>query len=185
MPEGSKQAAILIATSFQAMNRAARGSQDTLVSDATVMILFACFYIEATLNYIADFTGNAPAMAKFLEKPYPGMQDKLAWFYNKFVARKKAPDRKHLYDSEIKTKLRRKYPGFAELHNFRNDISHGQVNKCAASMATANRLRQNAKDLVAALYDAASKGGVEVPRITTYNEAVTSYNDVKPTVRCR
>jgi hypothetical protein len=146
MPEGSKQAAILIATSFRAMNRAARGREETLVSDATVLILFAGFYVEATLNYIADITGNGPTMAKFLEKRYPGMQDKF---------------------------------------KFRNDISHGQVNKCAASLVTAMRLRQNAKDLVATLYDATSKAGLDVPRITTYQEAIASFTDVNPTVRCK
>src|SRR3972149_7536449 len=144
MPEGSKQAAILIATSFQAMNRAAQGRKDTLVSDATVMTLFAGFYTEAPLNYIADFTGNAPAMTDFLKKPYPGMQDKLAWFYNTYVARQKVPNRGQLYARGIEAKLRRKYPGFAELYKFRNDISHGQVNKCAASMPTAHRLRKRA-----------------------------------------
>ena len=185
MPEGSKQAAILIATSFQAMNRASERRKETLVSDATVMILFACFYVEATLNYIAEFTGKSDAMEDFLKKPYPGMQDKLAWFYNTYVARKKSPNKKQLFKSGIKTKLRRKYPGFAELYKFRNDISHGQVNKCAASMATADRLRQCAKDLVAALYDATSKAGCEVPRITTYKEAIAFFNDVNPTIRCR
>jgi hypothetical protein len=185
MPEGSKQAAILIATSFQAMNRVAQGNKDALVSDATVMILFSCFYIEATLNYIADFTGNDDAMTRFLERPYPGMQDKLAWFYNKYVARKKSLNRRQLFQSGITAKLRRKYPGFSELYKFRNDISHGQVNRCAASNATATRLRQNAKDLVAALYDATLRIGVEVPRITTYNEAVATFTNVNPTIRCR
>jgi hypothetical protein len=185
MPEGSKQAAILIATSFRAMNRAARGREETLVSDATVLILFAGFYVEATLNYIADITGNGPTMAKFLEKRYPGMQDKLGWFYNTYVARRKASSRDQLFKMGIKTKLRRKYPGFAELYKFRNDISHGQVNKCAASLVTAMRLRQNAKDLVATLYDATSKAGLDVPRITTYQEAIASFTDVNPTVRCK
>jgi hypothetical protein len=185
MAEGSKQAAILIATSFQAMNRAAEGRKDTLVSDATVMILFASFYVEATLNYIAEFTGNGPAMAKFVKKSHPGMQDKLAWFYNMYVARRKALSKEQLYDRGIESKLRRKYPGFAEIYKFRNDISHGQVNKCAASMATANRLRQSAKDLVAGLYHATAKAGCDIPRITTYRQAIASFSDVNPMTRCR
>jgi hypothetical protein len=185
MAEGSRQAAILIATSFQAMNRAAQGRRDTLVSDATVMILFAGFYIEATLNYMAEATGNAQAMANFLEKPYPGLQDKLGWFYNTFVATKKASNRRQLYQRKIEAKLRRRYPGFAELYKFRNDISHGQVNKCAGSMPTASRLRNSAKHIVAALYQATSKAGYHVPRIMTYQEAIAYFSNVDPTVRCR
>jgi hypothetical protein len=184
MPEGSKQAAILIATSFQAMNRAAEGRRDTLVSDATVMILFAGFYLEATLNYIAEATGNAPTMVKLLKKPFPGLQDKLGWFYNSFVAKKKASTRKQLYQWGIEAKLRRKFPGFAELYKFRNDISHGRINKCAASLQTANRLRNNAKSIVAALYTITSKTGHPVSRIPTYQEAIAHFTNVNPTARC-
>jgi hypothetical protein len=185
MPEGSRQAAILIATSYQALNRAVAGRQDTLVADSTVLILFAGFYIEATLNYIAEYTGNSATMAEFLKNDYPGMQDKLAWFYNEYVAKRKAINKKDLFKSGIKTKLRRRYPGFAELYKFRNDISHGQVNRCAGSLATAKRLRQNAKDLVADLYSATSKAGCKVPRIVTYQDAMSSFSDLKPSVHCR
>ena len=50
-------------------------------------------------------------MAKFLENPYPGMQDKLAWFYNEYIAKRKATNKKQLNKSGIKAKLRRRYPG--------------------------------------------------------------------------
>jgi hypothetical protein len=185
MPEGTKQAAILIATSFRAMNRASLGRKETLVPDAVIMMLFAGFYVEATLNYITEYTGSAASMASFVRKRYPGMQDKLAWFYNRFVAKRKAATKKQLYITGIEAKPRRRYPGFAELYRFRNDLSHGQVNRCAGSLATAKRLRQNAKDLVADLYAVASKKTrSEIPRIVTYHHAIAAFSDIKPWVRC-
>ena len=45
--------------------------------------------------------------------------------------------------------------------------------------------RQNAKDLVADLYSATSKAGCDVPRIATYQDAMASFNDLKPSVHCR
>lgn len=149
------------------------------------MILFAGFYIEATLNYLRDRTRKRASMRKFLRKRYPGMQDKLAWFYNEFIARAKAPTKEALYKRGIKSKLRRKFPGFAELHRFRNDISHGEVNRCAASLATAQRLRQNAKDLVAELYSYTARAGFEVPRIVTYQDAITFFGNLEPSIPCR
>jgi len=52
MSEGSEDAAILIATSYQALNRAMRTNDDKLITDCTVLVLFAGFYVESTLNHI-------------------------------------------------------------------------------------------------------------------------------------
>ena len=174
MAEGSKQAAILIATSFQALNRAFEGRQETLISDCTVLILFAGFFIEATLNHIIDHIGQSRQMRAFLHKRYPGMQDKLAWFYNEFVGRIRAPTKKELFDQGIESKLGRRFPGFPELYRFRNDISHGEINVSATSLARARRLRQQAKDLVGELYLIAEGAGHKVPRLVTYKAAVAS-----------
>lgn len=55
MPEGSRQAALLIAISYQALNRALKAKDETLVSDCTVLTLFAGFYVEATpTDYYLD-----------------------------------------------------------------------------------------------------------------------------------
>jgi hypothetical protein len=94
MPEGSKDAAILIATSWQALNRANFGNPNTLITDCTVVILFAGFFVEANLNYIIEEMGMTAHMRGFLKKDYPGIQDKLGWFYNEYVARQKVGTRK-------------------------------------------------------------------------------------------
>jgi len=168
MPEGGSHAPILIATSWQALNRAIQRNQDTLVCDCTIVILFAGFYIEANLNYITEQLHMTRQMNSFLNQNYPGLQDKLSWFYNEFVARSKARNRSTLYSRGIKKKIRRLFPGFAKIYQFRNDISHGVINKNAQSFDKALQLRQQAKDIVGEFFTILRKHGHDIPRDTTY-----------------
>lgn len=173
MPEGSGVAAILIATSWQALNRANLGNQNTLICDCTVLILFAGFFVESNLNYIIEELKMKKQMIRFLNnQKYPGLQDKLGWYYNQYVARSKATDKSQLYRLGIKSKLRRKFPGFAKLYRFRNDLSHGVINQSAKSLREAEQLRKQAKDIVAMLFEIASNAGHEIPRMVTYDEAI-------------
>ena len=105
MPEVSKEVSIIIATSWQALNRAISGNQETLICDCTIVILFAGFFLESKLDYIIEEMKLKSEMKVFLKKKYPGMQDKLSWYYNKFVARAKAKNSKQLYSKNIKRKI--------------------------------------------------------------------------------
>jgi hypothetical protein len=172
MPEGTPDAAILIAISWQALNRAIRGSAKTRIADCTVLILFAGFFIEANVNYIVDQMNKTNEMRNFIGTPYPGLQDKLAWYYNIFVARKKASTRNQMYQMGIKAKLRRKFPGFATIYKFRNEISHGRVNRTANSVSDAKHLRIQCKAIVDDLFDIAARVGYSIKRVTTYDEAL-------------
>jgi hypothetical protein len=172
VPEAGKHAPILIATSWQALNRALVEGPQTQICNCTVVILFAGFYVEANLNHIAEELKLRHSMKSFLNQRHAGLQDKLAWFYNEFVARKKAPNRAALFRGGITKKLRRRFPGFAKLYRFRNDLSHGVVNKSARSLTEAQQLRQQAKDLVANLFDILEKHGQIVSRDMTYYEAI-------------
>ena len=58
MPEATADAAILIAASYQAMNRAAAGDPGTQLCDCTVTVAFAGFYIEASLNHLIAQLGR-------------------------------------------------------------------------------------------------------------------------------
>ena len=179
MSEGSDHAAILIATSYQALNRAIQSNQDMLITDCTVLILFAGFYVEATLNHIFEFIDKDINAFPLHEnstsgKRYPGMQDKLAWFYNEFVEESKASNWSEIRKKDINSKLRTMFPGFSELHRFRNDISHGRINETAKSLTTAQTLRQQAKDLVGQLYAITTAKGYAVPRLVTYKDALAS-----------
>lgn len=172
MPEGSKDAAILIATSWQALGRAIRGNTATQICDCTVVTLFASFFIEANLNYIIEKLHMKNQMIAFLNnKPFPGLQDKLGWFYNQYIAKTKAKTKKDLFDKGIESKLKRRYPGFAALYRFRNDLSHGVINHTARSLQKVIELRQQAKDIVDDLFSVAARAGHVIPRVTTYQQA--------------
>lgn len=102
----------------------------------------------------------------------PGLQDKLAWFYNEYVARSKTTNRETLYNRGIKAKLRRRFPGFAELYRFRNDVAHGVVNSNAKSLQKTRTLRQQAKDISKALFEIAVAQGHNVAPSTDYWRAI-------------
>ena len=179
MPEVNKDATILVATSWQALCRARNSTGETQLCDCTVVILFAGFFLEANLNEIIERLGLYNQMKKFLcpkkSKYEPGLQPKLAWFYNEFVARQKASNQDQMYKNGIKRKIGRKFPGFAELHRFRNDISHGVINKTARSLQKTEGLRQQAKEIVDSLFEITERAGHDIPRDTTYWDAIKAY----------
>ena len=172
MAEGSKDAAILIATSWQALGCAIQPNSPTKICDSTVVTLFASFFIEANLNYIIDQLGMTKEMVAFLNKKYPGLQDKLAWFYNYYVAKVKAKNKSELLSKKSLLKLRRRYPGFATLYRFRNDLTHGVINHTARSLPKVSRLRQQAKDIVDHLFAVAARAGHSISRDITYQKAI-------------
>lgn len=173
MSEGGRHAPILIATSWQALNRALTEGQQTKICNCTVVILFAGFYLEANLNHIAEELHMTGSMKSFLNQKHPGLQDKLAWFYNGFVARSKAANRRALFKRGIVRQLRRRFPGFAKLYRFRNDLSHGVVNRSARSISEAQRLREQTKDMVRELFAILERRGYKVTRDITYYQAIT------------
>ncbi len=192
MSEGSEHAAILIAASYQALNRAIQDDPRTLVTDCTVVILFAGFYVEATLNHIFDSAGKN--IHEFPRSPsdsngkmQPGMKDKLTWFYNEFIEENRATNWQEIRNNRIAEKALGLFPGFGELHDFRNAICHGRINELAKSLESAQTLRQKAKDMVDRFYTITREKGYEVPRSTTYNNAINSLTmghlgDIPPSI---
>jgi hypothetical protein len=180
MPEASSDASILIAVSWQALNRAIQHNTETEVCDSTVVILFSAFFIEANLNHIINELGRKQELLDFLYsrkhrgEKYPGLQDKLAWFYNSFIENSPAVNRHQMYSDGIKEKLQEKFPGFDLIYEFRNKLSHGEVNKSIANRNNAEKLRQQAKDIVNKLFDVVvAKTGHNISREVTYKNAIT------------
>ena len=175
MPEAGRHAPILIATSWQALGRAINEGPDALICNCTVVVLFAGFFVESNLNHIIQRLGKGSSLATFAGgKKYPGLQDKLAWFYNEFVARVPRPDVRTANRYGIGKAVRRRFPGFAGLYRFRNDISHGVINKTGRSLVKAQQLRQQATEIVAELFEILERRGHRIPRTTTYWQAITS-----------
>lgn len=175
MPEGGKHAPVLIAASWQALKRAESNDPQTELCNCTIVILFAGFYLEANLNHIIERLHAEQQMRKFLGKRYPGLQHKLAWFYNEFVARKKARSRKQLFTDKgrvIRRKICSRFPGFAKLHTFRNDLSHGVINSSARSLEETQLLRSRAKEIASELFSIMQKHGHDIPRDINYYDAI-------------
>ena len=174
MPEASSDATILIAVSRQALNRTIRRSEETELCDSTVVILFAAFFIEANLNHIIDQLGKEEELLDFLygkkrpSEKHPGLQEKLVWFYNTFIESSPMVSKK-----QVRENLRQRFPGFDEIYEFRNKISHGKVKKEVANRKNAELLRQQAKDMVNELFRlVAAKTGHTILRDVTYKKAI-------------
>ncbi len=68
MPEISDNASIFIATSWQALDRANRYKDDAGLRfcNSMIILIFACFYLEETLNVIKDQPENKKNLWFFL-----------------------------------------------------------------------------------------------------------------------
>lgn len=183
MPEVNDNAAIFIATSFQALERAKMGDELTMICNCTVALVFAAFYIEENLDVVIGKLDKTDDMREFLEQSpnqNPGLILKLAWFYNHYIAREKANNRKQLLAKDkgrkylISKKLEQKFPGFNEIHDFRNEIAHGKI-KSSKTLSDVERLRQQAKDITEELLKIAKLAGCEIPKTTTYWDAVAKF----------
>ena len=149
MPEANVDASLLIAISWQALGRLRSGEKQTRISNCAVVIVF------------------------FLNgQKYPGLRDKLAWFYNEFVARKRSHHADKPFKKRIGASLRRKYPGFSAIHRFRNNLSHGRIDLSKATPAHAEVLRRQAKGIVESLYRTLEENGHPVRRTVWYNVAI-------------
>ena len=168
MPEASPDATIIIATSWQAKGRAETGDMRTIICNCTVIIVFAAFYIEANLNHIIETMGKTKEMKDYFKRR-PGLQDKLVWFYTTYCA-----DDKTIRFKKALEKIKHRFPGFDEIYKFRNDVSHGVINRSLANLDDAKRLRANAIDIVSDLFDSAKKAGCDIPRSVTYEFAISS-----------
>ncbi len=173
MPEASKDASILIGISWQALKRAEKGDEHTKISDCTVALVFTGFFIEANLNQIIETLGKRQEMIDFLRDKHPGLQDKLAWFYNFYIAKSKLNSKKEGMN-DLYTKLRVEFPGFNEIYKFRNDISHGNIDSTIANLENVQRLRAEAKNIVEKLFKFAEQAtGQVIPRTTSYYDAIS------------
>jgi hypothetical protein len=173
MPEASHDATITIATSWQALGRAETSDERMIISNCTVAIVFAAFYIEANLNHIIERMGKTYEMMEFYGY-HPGLRDKLAWFYIKFCADDKMKAKKEIYKELIP-----RFPGFDGIYSFRNSVSHGEIDRSLANPEDAKRLRTQAKAIVNDLFNIAKQNGYEIPRGITYEAAISS-EDVTP-----
>jgi hypothetical protein len=163
----------LIATSWQALDRVVSDGPDARICNCTIVVLFAGFYLEAYLNHIVRVLKKRSRFAAFMgRRRHPGLNDKLAWFYNDFVSPQPAQDLDTARKHGIDRRVRRRFPGFAALYQFRNAISHGVVNHSGRSEAEARRLREQAKAIVSELLTVLETRGHKIRRTRSYWQAI-------------
>jgi len=141
------------------------GDRRASLTNSTVIIVLAAFFLEAHLNHIIDIRREKAALEDWARNP--GLQQKLAWLYLALFARKKTHGKKALYRM-----LRRKWRGFNELYEFRNRVSHGDIDRALANVSDARRLRVLAKQMAADLSAASARAGHPVRPAITYEGAI-------------
>ena len=168
MPEVSSDATLIIATSWQALTRAETGDEKAMICNCTVIIVFAAFYIEANLN---QFIEKASGMDGIPTSPseHAGLYKKLTWVYNSFVADEPIVDDEHL-----RTRLEDEFPGFLAIKNFRNNVSHGTIDRSVATLSKAKELRISAKAIVNRLLQIATENNIEIDRGIAYEVAIST-----------
>ena len=179
MSEVSKNAAILIATSFQALNRAKSGDKSTMLCNCTITVLFAGFFIEENLDVIIKEMNIKREMTKFLEikgNRHPNLEHKLAWYFNHFVANPKSNDRNELLTNKLSGRLNKRFPGFSRIYQIRNNVAHGKINRRLTFKET-EKLRIQAKSIVDGLFLIASNNGCNIPRDITYYMATAEHDE--------
>jgi hypothetical protein len=179
MSEVSKNAAILIATSFQALNRAKTGDKSTALCNYTVTVLFAGFFIEESLDVIIKKMNVKREMNKFLEikgNKHPSLEHKLAWYFNRYIANPKSNNRGMLLTSKLEGRLNKRFPGFGRIYQIRNDVAHGKINR-RLTLKETEKLRLQAKSIVDDFLLIAADNGCNIPRDITYYMATADHNE--------
>jgi len=179
MPEATQNAAILIATSFQALNRAKPGDTLTLLCNCTRVVLFAGFFIEENLDFIIKERNVESDMRRYLKvrgNQHLGLLDKFAWYFNRYITKDKVDSGEKLHTSKIEGKLIKKFPGFNRIYRIRNDLSHGKINR-RLTLRETKKLRLQAKSVVDDLLKIASSNRCQIPRDITYYMATADYDE--------
>jgi len=174
MAEVSEDATLLIATSWQALGRAVEGDEKASVVNCAVVIVFAGFFVEANLNHILEALGRQADMEDFFKPSKPGLQQKLGWYYSEYAASSKATNKEALNVEVFRRELLARFPGFEEIYRFRNDVAHGHIDRSLTNLIDAKRLRDYSKAIVDDLFGIAQARGREIPRLVTYDMAISS-----------
>ena len=180
MPEAGRHAPILIAASYQALQRLDREEEaDARVTNSMVVIFFAGVFLEANLNHIAAELEPKHSLGAFCTQKNPSLEAKLGWFYNEFVASQRVASSDQLFANkgQIRAALEHHFPGFQTLHEFRNDLAHGTVNDVAGSVDNAIELRRQTKVIVDKLFAILKTHGYDIPRDTNYFDALREFEE--------
>jgi hypothetical protein len=154
MPEYTLDQVILLAASWQALERIRIGENATFITDCVSVKLYAAYYIESSINFILLSMNLSDEINQFTSNTnfeYCGLTDKLLFYYNKFIANPQRDKKKDYPDNKVVDKiLETEFPGFLEIRKFRNDLSHGIIKYPEGSLtyAEVEIFRKKAKEIV-------------------------------------
>ena len=187
MAEVSDNAAIFIATSFQAMERAKIGiPPDAETVNLMIALVFLGFYLEENLdviiiklnkdNDLKEFFNNKNGNKKF------GLLDKFGWFYNSYLASYKLEKSNKLFMKDLVKNLDARFPSFKKIYTFRNPVSHGKIEH-SLSISGVNALRERAKAITNELLEiVAQKEGVVIDKNISFKDAIINFATTHPAI---
>lgn len=187
MAEASDNAAIFIATSFQAMERAKFGiPPDSVTVNLMIALVFLSFYLEENLDVIIarlnrdeelrDFFNDKKGKRKF------GLLNKFGWFYNSYIAPSKLQKSSELFMENLVKYLDARFPGFEKIYTFRNPVSHGKIEH-SLSIPDVYALRERAKAITSELLEIVyQKEGIVIEKNINYKDAFMNFDKTHPSI---
>jgi len=186
MSEADNTTVTLIATSWQALQRAENNGKKALVfdsstklSDCIVTIVFASFFLEANLNHILKTLGRYEDMQKSCGN-FPGLYKKLSWFYKEYAVKREAKNK-----DDLTTRIKIEFPDFDRICEFRNDVAHGnldsikpyeELHDLEPFFIEVGKLRNRTKEIVDKLFEISDKkAGCVIPRNKNYKDVLETY----------
>ncbi len=187
MAEVSDNAAIFIATSFQAMERAKYGfPPDSVTVNLMIALVFLGFYLEENLDVIINRVNKGDELREFFNdkngKKKFGLLNKFGWFYNFYVATTKLEKSDKLFMDDLVKNLEMSFPGFVKIYTFRNPVSHGKIQH-SLSIPNVYALRERAKAITNELLEIINhKERVVIEKNVNYRDAFINFDKIHPAI---
>ena len=187
MAEVSDNAAIFIATSFQAMERAKFGTPPNSVTlNLMIALVFLGFYLEENLDVIIKKVNKDGELREFFNdkkgKKKFGLLSKFGWFYNSYIAYSKLEKSSKLFMDDLVNNLETMFPGFEKIYTFRNPVSHGKIQH-SLSIPDVYELRVRAKAITSELLEIVNhKEGVVIEKNINYKDALINFEKTHPSI---
>ncbi len=187
MAEVSDNAAIFIATSFQAMERAKFGiPPDSVTVNLMIALVFLGFYLEENLDVIITRLNRNDELREFYNdkkgKKKFGLLSKFVWFYNSYIATSKLEKSSNSFMDDLVINLEVRFPGFEKIYTFRNPVSHGKI-KHSLSIPDVYSFRESAKAITSDLLEIVNqKEGVLIEKNINYKDVFINFDKTHPLI---
>ena len=189
MAEVSDNAAIFIATSFQAMKRAEFGIPPNAVTvNLMIALVFLGFYLEENLDVIITRLNKDIELKEFFNdrksKKKLGLLNKFGWFYNSYVTQSSSMLKKSSskFMEDLVGNIEGRFPGFEKIYTFRNPVSHGKIEH-SLLIPDVYVLRERAKAITDELLEIVKqKEGVVIEKNISYQDAITNFEKTHPAI---